>query len=40
MDFSFLAAVANYQEQLAIQTSVENELLYGVEDDEIEGIDY
>lgn len=40
MDFSFLAAAADYQEQLAIQTSVENELLFGIEDDEIVGMEY
>ena len=39
MDISFLAAVANYQEQLAIQTSVEDELLYGIEDEEYVGMD-
>ena len=40
MDFSVLAAGADYQEQLAIQTSVENELLFGIDDDEIEGMEY
>lgn len=40
MDISFLAMAADYQEQLAIQTSVEDELLYGIEDDEIEGLSY